>query len=285
LTPTCPTPNPTSTTGIQQVLKPINYNIPFGDSLSSPKLDNTIRILFQNVNGVQKGKSWNELSSFSKKARQFSVDIFGAAETNINWNFLRNLQAKSVLSKYGGNFSITTSSNIEETLSAYQPGGTLTAIFNKYTDRSHSTIQDPTSLGRWSGFKLNTNLGHHLNTITVYQSTKADGIHTTYQQKTHFFRNKGIHNPEPRKLLLTDLENVIKEYNLRKEETVILIDANDGFVLTRLPSSIVSSQHKPTLTNLKHTTSSTNAFRGITLHRFNYRQHETTRSYSSGWDI
>jgi hypothetical protein len=118
--------------------------------------------------------------------------------------------------------------NKEESLTAYQPGGTLTAIFHKYVGRITTTIKDPTSLGRWSGFKLHTNFGYKLNILTVYQSTKSDGLHTTYQQQSHYFRTQGIQHPDPRKLIIQDLELLIRQFNELKEETIILIDANNG---------------------------------------------------------
>jgi hypothetical protein len=203
-------------------------NIPFGDLLQSPKPQHTVRFLFQNVNGIQKANSWKEFSSFSQKITQVQVDVFGAAETNLKWNHKLNQQAKSILQKHHKNCSINTSSNREECYSAYQPGGTLTTILNKYVGRIQSSIIDKSSLGRWSGFRMNTNFGHYLNIITVYQPTKSDGLHTTYQQQVHYYRTNGVQNPDPRKLLLQDLETLIREFNHQKDETIILIDANDG---------------------------------------------------------
>jgi hypothetical protein len=160
------------------------------------------------------------MTSFSQRIKTLQVDMFGAAETNLKWNFKRNQQAKAILQKHHKTCSVNTSSNREECISSYQPGGTLTTVLNKYVGRIKTSIYDSSSLGRWSGFKLNTNFGHHLNIITVYQSTKSDGLHTSYQQQAHYFRAKGINNPDPRKLLLHDLETLIQEYNSLKEETI-----------------------------------------------------------------
>jgi hypothetical protein len=214
--------------GIQSILTPNNKNTPFGNLISAEKPPNTVRIWFQNVNGIQKAQSWQELSSFSQKARDLQVDIVGTSETNLKWNFKRNQQARAILQRHHKTTSLTTSSTSEDCLTAYQPGGTLTAILNKYVGRIQTAIRDPTSLGRWSGFKLNTNFGKPLNILTVYQPTKSDGLHTTYQQQLHYYRLKGTPNPDPRKLLMQDLEKTIAEYNQRKEETIVLIDANDG---------------------------------------------------------
>jgi hypothetical protein len=92
----------------------------------------------------------------SAKKYRISKYMFGAAETNLKWNVKRNQQAKAILHKHHKTCSVNTSSNREECISAYQPGGILTMVPNKYVGRIQTHIYDSSSLGRWSGFKLNT---------------------------------------------------------------------------------------------------------------------------------
>jgi hypothetical protein len=164
---------------LQQVITPIKDNSPFGDFIPTNKPKNTIRLLFKNVNGIHKAKSWTELQNLSQQLENWNIDMFGAAETNIKWNYARNQQARRALQKHSRNCVLHTSSNSEDSFSGYQPGGTLTTIRNELAGRIASIIHDKTNLGRWSGFKLHTNFHHKLNIITVYQSTKSEGIHTT----------------------------------------------------------------------------------------------------------
>jgi hypothetical protein len=245
-----------SHTTIQQVLTPIKNNAPFGDVLTPAKPEKTVRIFYQNVNGIQKAKSWNEFNNLSKQLRSFQIDIWGATETNLKWNNARHQQAKNIIQKHCVLSALQTSSNKEECFSSYQPGGTATAIRNKLVGRITTTIQDKTNLGRWSGFKLNTNFGHQLNIITVYQSTRSEGIYTTYQQQAHYFRSQGIINPDPRKILMSDLTDLVSDFNRNKEETIVLIDANDNPLArnsllsnflsnTSLVSLIKNPQHHP----------------------------------------
>jgi hypothetical protein len=76
--------------------------------------------------------------------------------------------------------------------SAYQLGGTLTAVTGKCTGRVIKHIHDDSNMGRWSGITLNTNFNHHIHIVTVYQSTRASGPHTAYQQQRHKLLLKGI---------------------------------------------------------------------------------------------
>jgi hypothetical protein len=180
--------------------------------------------------------------------------MFGAAETNLKWTFKRNQQAKAILHAHHKTCSITTSSNREECFTAYQPGGTLTSVLNKFVGRIQTSIHDPSSLGRWSGFKMNTNFGHQLNIITVYQPTKSDGLHTTYQQHVHYYRTQGISHPDPRKCLIQDLEKMILDFNNNKEETIILMDANDGIHQRNslIPSFLSNTNLVSLISNTSH---------------------------------
>jgi hypothetical protein len=153
--------HPKHSKGIQTAGTPNKTNHPFGNLITGAKPPSSVRILLQNVNGIQKARSWNELSSFSQKVKDLQVDIVGAAETNLKWNFKQKQQVKGILQKHHKTTSVTTSSSKEECFSAYHPGRTLTTILNKYVGRIQTAIHDPTSLGRWSGFKLNTNFGHY----------------------------------------------------------------------------------------------------------------------------
>jgi hypothetical protein len=239
---------------IQQLITPIQNNIPFGDILTTDKQHNTIRILFKNVNGIYKANSWYELTNLSKQLDNYGVDIFGAAETNLNRTNMKTHQAKNVIHRHSRMTSMHTSSNTEGTTSSYQPGGTMIIVRNKTASRISEPIHDQTGLGRWSGVKLHTNFGHKLNVLTVYQPTKSEGIHTAYQQQAHYFRGKGIPTPDPRKLLLSDLAKLINACNSQKDETIILIDANDNLHSSRslLPTFLSTTNLTPLLPNPDH---------------------------------
>ena len=56
----------------------------------TPKTNKTLRIIFQNINGVQSNINWNKRRDIVAKMSANQVDIMGLAETNINWNQLRN---------------------------------------------------------------------------------------------------------------------------------------------------------------------------------------------------
>jgi hypothetical protein len=99
----------------------------------------------------------------------YSVDAIGISETSINWNEKNTCEARNIMQKYNKSTLINTSSSIEASKSAYQPGGTATLLTRNLTGRSTGTIKDESGLGRWSGFKIKINFDNqYLNIITVY---------------------------------------------------------------------------------------------------------------------
>lgn len=217
--------HPTTT---QQVITPPIDNLPFGDLLQSTKPTDSIRFLFQNINGIRSYNEWSPWTHACHSLQELQVDIFGIAETNIKWNKKHQTTARRLCQRHYNSALIATSSSNDITKTDYQPGGTATIITNKWTGRSTSNIHDTSGLGRWSGFKMRRNNNKHLNVITVYQPTISNGSQTCYQQHMNILRQKGIKNPNPRKQLISDLTNVITHWNNNGDFTIVMMDANEG---------------------------------------------------------
>ena len=96
-TPFSPTPNNNLSPESNQMLFytndiPPETNNNWGDILS-PKPNDTMRLYFQNINGVQSATNWNKWRDIVSTMSEHQVDIMGLAETNINWNPTRKKQA------------------------------------------------------------------------------------------------------------------------------------------------------------------------------------------------
>jgi hypothetical protein len=109
-------------------------------------------------------------------------------------------------------------------------------------------------MGRRSGFKLHTNRDSNINIITVYQSTKSDGLHTNYMYQISHMKKQGITNPDPRKQLMIDLQLMIGRFNTKNESTIVLIDANDGLYQKQslLPTFLHNTNLVPLVSNLEN---------------------------------
>jgi hypothetical protein len=237
---------------IQTSLTPPKLNYPFGDLLTTTKNKDHIRIYFHNVNGIFKFRNWDSLHAAAKDMIEYSIDMFGFAETNMKWNVRTNNTVRTILKKHFKTFSVSTSSSNEVIRTAYQPGRTLTCITGKYTGKIMRPIIDETGMGRWSGFSMLTNFNNEIHILTVYQSVKSDGIHSTYRQQYNTLKQLGCSNPDPRKRLMDDLATMMKQWNAKGDRTIVMIDANDSFstrasLLHKFISqtNIVSLLHNP----------------------------------------
>jgi hypothetical protein len=202
-------------------------NYPFGDILQK-KEKNTIRLFFRNINGIFKANSWTPLHTSCQQLITAEVDIVGFAETNIKWDIRRHNQTSQAFKRVYKQCTISTASGSKTCVLAYQPGGTVTVATGKYTGRITKNIKDTNSMGRWTGLRFATNYDHFINVVTVYQSVKADGIHTSYRQQMHALHIQVSQSTNPRKSLLTDLANEIIQWNANGDTTIIMMDANDS---------------------------------------------------------
>jgi hypothetical protein len=227
---------------LQPVLTKPTNNYPFGD-LMTQKQNNTIRIYYKNINGISTYNSWNTWDNACKTIHESSIDILGTSETNVNWNEKIRHHVRNICQKYNKTAHISTSSSIEQTKTTYQPGGTATLLIGNLIGRSTGSITDNSGMGRWSGFRLKTNINNqHLNVLTVYCPTKTMGIHTCYQQQCEILKEKGNKHPDPRQQLLDDLAKLINQYNRQNDKTIIMMDANEGLYNTNSKISTFLAQ-------------------------------------------
>ena len=75
---------------------PPENNSAWGDNII-PKKSDTLRLYFQNINGVQSNTNWNKWRDIVTGMTNNQVDIMGLVETNINWNLNRNKRALTLL--------------------------------------------------------------------------------------------------------------------------------------------------------------------------------------------
>ena len=129
-----------------------------GDKLMSKK-DGYVCVIFENVNGLPVG-SLGEKYDYTHLNHLFqrcSIDIFGAAETQINFALVSSEDSASErffredpLTPY----RIATSQNTSEFLGRRQYGGTLTLARGEITDRVFEAGSDSSGLGKWSWIKV-----------------------------------------------------------------------------------------------------------------------------------
>lgn len=119
-------------------------------------------------------------------------------------------------------------------VSACLPGGTDTAVLDKWTQRIITTGYDKNQ-GRWSWVKIQGNESKQGKYITIWiinayricQKQVVGGNYTLYMQQYEQQLKEGNPTSTPHSQIIIDLNKFIKEYKSQGEEKVICLNANE----------------------------------------------------------
>jgi hypothetical protein len=89
---------------------------------------------------------------------------------------------------------------------------------------------DPTGLGRWSSLSFRGKDERFLTIFTAYRvckgSIQSSPIGSAFSREYEHHRGKGIKNPQPRKILLTDLTQAIRHEQTKGHAILVMMDSN-----------------------------------------------------------
>ena len=142
------------------------------------KEDGTIRLAFQNVNGLGFDEGQIKLQRIFDFLHKYNIDKLGIAEVNIYWQKMD--KDKRLWDKTRGWFEglhVHTSYNTNEpTISKrYQPGGVASFTKNKLAYKIMGKGIDMSNLGRWSWTTFQGKEGRVLRVITAYRPCNIGG--------------------------------------------------------------------------------------------------------------
>ena len=160
----------------------ITPNEPWGDTLTT-KQSNTLRVYFQNVNGLQPAPTWDKWKEVLSELFRNEVDVAGLVETNINWTLLCSSQASALIRKQFGNGTMFNAASDEPTLSTYKQGGASLLLTGNIIGAIDHGSSDQRGLGRWSYCIIHGRNNIKVVIITAYricQDTLTTGAHTAY---------------------------------------------------------------------------------------------------------
>jgi hypothetical protein len=149
----------------------------------------------------------------------YNVDVFGVAETNIDWKGPTRTIARNQCQSFYKNALIATSSSTDHGTSDFQPGGTLTTVTGRWTGRNTKSITDPFGMGRWSDFSLQKSDSSLVHIITAYRpvTTSFDSdAHTFSHQNWNILRTRGVPNPNPPHQFFIDLNTTLEKSTVTK---------------------------------------------------------------------
>jgi hypothetical protein len=231
--------------------------------------DKVFRILLQNPNGIRPFKKDLEFRHGLNKCASLGIGPISIAETKLNWSGPAAYMTIKWF-RQTWQFSSLSSSHTEECFcNYYQPGGTLTAIVDRWTSRVITKGHDPYGLGRWSYTTLRGKLSTKITIITAYRvsqkSSLSVGPKTAFMQQyrsiqAEFLRNKIVDTiPDPNRQFILDLQAWISHLQAADHQIILNLDNNEDLYsaegavhpVTYNPSGLTtSSTHDGSLRSL-----------------------------------
>jgi hypothetical protein len=177
----------------------------FGDQITK-KEENMLRIGFQNIGGLptQAGRLKDEILRHG--ISKYDFDIFGLAETNVDWRVPEEEDKLFLRSRFWWDSSslVTAFNSMQPKQGAHQYGGTALFSLNKASHRVITKGQDKSGLGRWSWTRYRGKDNYTSRIISAYRPNDSKGPLTVYSQHKLFFQNRDDDRC-PRQAFLEDL--------------------------------------------------------------------------------
>ncbi len=232
----------------------------FGDSIKIKK-PNTLRIGFQNIGGFPLIKNKHKDDIIRCGINKWDFDLFGMAETHIDWRLIREEDRLYLRTKEWWESShLSFSYNCSGTpITAHQYGGTALFSLSKASHRAIAKGADPTKLGRWSWTRYRGRNNHTLRVIVGYRPNPPGGPFTVYAQHLTFF-NSQDKDLCPREAFLHDLCSAIKEFKEQGDHIILLLDGNTGMRRSDLQTSLENCQMREVILE-KHGTHGPSTYR------------------------
>ena len=192
--------------------------------------DQTIRLYFQNVNGIRPQDAGTDATEIFLQLQNIEVDIFGIVETQIhcrNQPVQRHIQ--DAKRRVWDHCKIFTCSSEEEWNRPWKPGGTLLGITGNLAGRVRKHTLD--KYGRWIQVELMGRDGRAITIICAYQVVQEKGDHgarTTYSQQVRMMRIEGTQDPNPRKIFIKDLKALVKQLKTSNHDIILMRDFNES---------------------------------------------------------
>jgi hypothetical protein len=113
----------------------LRTSVVFGHDMKLPKPENTTQLVSMNVNGIQRGDDYQDITEMAHALKTSSVDLAALGETNINWESAAWGKLYEKFQRVYHHVRLSTSSSAIKYNTIYQPGGTATIVTDNYTGR------------------------------------------------------------------------------------------------------------------------------------------------------
>jgi len=202
--------------------------------LHTRKNKESVRVWFTNPCGIgidpNKIKNHNSFYFLCYKSK---CDIFGLAETNVNWHHLKGSASfYSRVKYYWKKFKTVTTHNLHAKHGINQRGGTCAAAINQIAHRVNKVGKDSSGLGRWVWIDFVGRENHTTRVYTAYRPgnkpPKTSKRTTVYHQHAQYIKDHKL-NTNPWDMFDEDIVTDI-EKNKESKNIILMLDINQDAI-------------------------------------------------------
>lgn len=203
-----------------------------GDEITGFKEQDTIRMMFHNVNGLSlQGASGLDL--FVHEQASLNIDLQGLTEHCLDTTKYEVYhKAQDLVRHHSSQQSLLALHSSEEpATNIYKPGGTGFLILGELVSKLETPGIQSDLLGRWSSAHIRRRNMPPLSIIVGYQvcqrPTNILG-NTAYHQQVRALSKQGRHNEHPRSAFIHDLTTYISQLQEKGHDIILGGDFNEA---------------------------------------------------------
>ena len=248
----------------------IPHNQWVGNASTEEKPSKTLRIAFQNLNGLGTHQCKNQISLLANEQVTLDIDILCMSEHCLNikhQDTLKNLQ-QTIRSTTVEKTSFQINSSDSPTTQRYLPGGTAILLIGHTVGRIEPDGRGGDPMGRWSYVHLRRKKMKPVTIVTIYQVVKQPTNttgNTAWHQQRLALDAQNRHDTHPRTAFINDLIQFIDTLREQNHDIIIGGDFNDT----------VQRHNSGILKLIMHTGL-------VDIWQHNHPEHPTFNTYSRG---
>ena len=203
-----------------------------GDEFTNDKPPHTLRITFQNINGIGTTHYKQQLTILANDQIALDIDILGMTEHCLHIHHrdtLKNVQ-QSIRGSTQEKTFLQINASKSLTTQRYLPGGTAILMIGNTVGRIEPQGRGGDRMGRWSFVQLRRKHQQPVTIITAYQVNKnpTNTIgNTAWHQQRLALDAAGKHELHPRTAFINDMITFIQELKTTNHDIILGGDFND----------------------------------------------------------
>jgi hypothetical protein len=206
-----------------------------------PKTHDTLRIILNNVNGLQlfaRGKEKEKIGRIETTRKKYQSDIYCCVENWVQWDMATSDQQFDDIFGIGEERYCSVAFNRQDRLSGSdgrsQPGGTSILATGRTSDFASKKGMDDDSLGQWCHIRLGTET-HATWLMCAYNPPSSSRYvrrnrrhqsYTVYSQRQRYLRGKGCFT-DPCKYFIQKLVEQLLVWKQNGDNIILVGDFNE----------------------------------------------------------